>query len=104
MNEIKLFKLVTSEEIVTTVIKEENDYFVLEKPRLCAMQQEQDKEGNIVGNYLVLMPWMMYATDPVAKTERDVKLYKHTIAGEAVEVPALMEKEYQSQISSIQLL
>ncbi len=103
MKEIKLFKLVTSEEVVTTVIEETDEYFVLEKPRLCAMQQEQDAEGKITGNYLVLMPWMVYATDPVAKTERDVKMYKATIAGEAVEVPLIMEKEYQSQTSPIQL-
>lgn len=104
MRELKLFKLVTSEEVVTTVVEDNDDYFVLEKPRLCAMQQVQDNEGNITGNYLVLMPWMIYATDPTAKIEKNVKLYKRTIAGEAVEIPTAMEKEYQQHTTGIQLL
>ena len=54
MRELKLFKLVTSEEVVTTVVEDNDDYFVLEKPRLCAMQQVQDNEGNITGNYLII--------------------------------------------------
>lgn len=101
--EIKLFKLLTSEEIVTRVVEENDEYFILEKPRLCAMQQGKDAEGN-VGNYLVLLPWIMYATDPNTKTEKDIKLYKRVIAGESVEVPIVMEKEYLSTISPIQIV
>ena len=101
MSEIKLFKLTTSEEIISKIVSEEDGYYVLEKPRLCAMQQAQDPEGNITGNYLVLLPWMMYATDPSTKTERDVKLYKQTIAGEAVSVPKIMEDEYTNTVSAI---
>ena len=102
-NNIKLFKLATSEEIVSKVVREEEDYYVLEKPRLCAMQQGKDAEGR-VGNFLVLLPWIMYATDPNTKMEKDIKLYKQVIAGESIEVPLIMEKEYLETISSIQLM
>ena len=101
MSKLKLFKLSTSEEVISKVVKTEEDHYVLEKPRLCAMQQAQDDQGNITGNYLVLLPWMMYATDPSTKTERDVKLYFRSIAGEAVSIPAVMEQEYEATTSSI---
>ena len=100
---IKLFKLVTSEEIVTRIADETDDYYLLEKPRLCTISQRQDKQGN-VGNFLVLLPWMMYATDPENKIEKDVKLYKSVIAGEADGTPNAIEKEYLSVISTIQLV
>ena len=100
---LKLFKLLTSEEIVANVVRETDDYFVLDKPRLCAMQQGNDDKGN-PGNYLVLLPWIMYATDPTTKTEKDIKLYKRSIAGESMGVPGIMEKEYLSVTTSIQLV
>jgi len=100
---IRLFKLVTSEEVVAKVISEKEGHYVLEKPRLCAMQQGKGEDGKI-GNFLVLLPWIMYATDPNTGTEKDIKLYKNVIAGEPIGLPLVMEKEYLSVTSTIQLI
>ena len=101
---LRLFKLFTSEEVVVKIVKEEDDHYVVEKPRLCALRQEHDPQGNITGNYLVLMPWMVYATDPETGTEEDIKLYKNVIAGETVKMPNAIEKEWLHVTSKIQLL
>lgn len=103
MTDMRLFKLVTSEEIITEVTEETETHYVLKKPRLCAMQQGKDEQGN-VGNFLVLLPWIMYATDPTTKTEKDIKLFKHVIAGESEGVQAILEKEYLSATTGLQLL
>ena len=104
-DDIRLFKLPTSEEVVAKVVKEEDDHYVLEKPRLCALRQEQNPEtGEITGNFLVLMPWMVYATDPTNGTEQDIKLAKNMVLGEAVHTPGAIESEWLHVTSSIQLL
>ena len=88
MSELVLIKLVTSEEIIAKVLEEDDEKYKVEKPRLCAMQQGQGEDGK-VGNFLVLLPWIMYAFDPTTKTERDSYIYKNTIAGQAVDVPKI---------------
>lgn len=97
-----LIKLQTSEEVIAKVLEENDDSYILEKPRLCAMQQGQDENGK-VGNFLVLLPWIMYAFDPTTKTERDVELFKSAMVGRAVAVPKVLEDEYLQQTSGIQL-
>ncbi len=104
-DKLRLFKLFTSEEVVVKVLKEEEDYFLVEKPRLCALRQEQDPTtGQVTGNFLVLMPWMVYATNPETGAEEDIKLYKTVIAGETEKMPTAIEKEWLHVTSSIQLL
>ena len=97
-----LVKLVNSEEVIAKAVEETDEYFMLNKPRLCAMQQGQDENGQ-VGNFLVLLPWVMYAFDPVNKTEKDVKMYKRAIIGEPESVPLVMEEEYLQTTSGIQI-
>lgn len=102
MSDLILVKLQTSEEIIAKVVEDAGDHYILNKPRLCAMQQGQDENGK-VGNFLVLLPWVMYAYDPTTKSEKDVKMYKSAIIGESVDVPKILEDEYLQTTSGIQL-
>ncbi len=101
--ELKLLKLFTSEEVIAQVLEDTDEYYILHKPRLCAMQQGKGADGK-VGNYLVLLPWIMYATDPTTKTEQDIKMYKRVIAGESIEIPDAIDKEYVAVTTNIQMI
>jgi hypothetical protein len=70
MNNIKVFKLISGEEIIAEVFNQFDQYIELKSPATIVIQQTQQGVG--VG----LMPYMAYATG-------NVQLYKNAIASEA---------------------
>ena len=70
MNEIKVFKMINGEEIISEVFNQFADYFELKNPATIMLQQTQSG-GMGVG----IAPYMPYATD-------NIKLYKGAIASE----------------------
>ena len=98
---IKAFKLITGEEIVSNVThhNEEKGEYVLDKPRTIMMTPGKDNQL-----HLSLVPWMVCAQDPSGKSEIDSILYQSAIIGATKEVPAVLEKGYLQNVSTIQLL
>jgi len=92
-------KTVSTEEVVATVISEEDEHFILEKPRSLVMQQHPD--GSVS---LGMLPFMASANNPEFATESNVKLYKKDVMGEVIEVPEPLAKAYLQQVSGIQLV
>lgn len=98
---IQAFKLLTGEEIVAKVLKFDNDTrkYTLEKPRTIMMTPGKDRQL-----HLSLVPWMVSAQDPDGEAESDSCLYEAAVVGEPQKVPALLEKGYLQNVSTIQLI
>ena len=92
-------KTTSNEEVLAVVVSEEEDHFILSKPRALVMQQMQD--GSVS---LGMLPFMASANNPEFTTESDVKLYKKDIMGEVMETPEPLAKAYLQQVSGIQLV
>ena len=99
MSDVIAVKTTSNEEVVATLVSEESDCFILEKPRALVMQQMQD--GNVS---LGMLPFMASANNPEFTVESDVKLYKKDIMSEVLEVPEPLAKAYLQQVSGIQLI
>ena len=89
---IKVFKLISAEEVVGEVTKNEDDYLMVRKPRVLAMVPAGNGQ---VGAQL--MPYVISAPDD------EIKLYKAGIVGEVQHTPIGLEKGYIENTSSIQL-
>lgn len=87
MSDIKVFKTITGEDILTEVIKVEDTHYVLKDPAVLVLQETES--GVRVG----LAPYMPYAKQPVA-------LYAHAVAAEAFPEEAMVE-EYKRIFSPI---
>jgi len=70
MNKIKVFKLISGEELIGEVFNSYDTHVVLKSPATILMQQTQQGVG------LGLMPYMPYA-------EGDIDIMKNAIASEA---------------------
>lgn len=97
--EVIAVKTVSNEEVVATLVSEEDDHFILEKPRSLVMQQMQD--GSVS---LGMLPFMASANNPEFTTESSVKLHKKDIMAEVVSVPEPLVKAYLQNVSPIQLV
>lgn len=95
---IKVFKLVTSEEIVAEVEEELEDTFVLKRPRSLVLMQA----GGQVSQEL--MPWIVSASDADGEFESFVTLEKLHIMGEVIDVPEDLINYYHSKTSGIALV
>jgi len=92
-------KTTSNEEVVATLVTEEEDFIILQKPRALVMQQGHD--GTVS---LGMLPFMASANNPEFTTESDVKLYKKDIMSEVLEVPEPLAKAYLQQVSGIALV
>ena len=99
MSDVIAVKTTSNEEVVATIVKNEEDHYILEKPRALVMQQAPD--GSVS---LGMLPFMASANNPEFTTESDVKLYKKDIMSEVTNVPEPLAKAYLQQVSSIQLV
>lgn len=70
MNNIKVFKLISGEEIIAEVFNVLSEIIELKNPATIVIQQTQQGVG------IGLMPYMAYATG-------NVQLYKNAVASEA---------------------
>lgn len=99
MSDVIAVKTTSNEEVIAMVVKDEEDHYILEKPRALVMQQAPD--GSVS---LGMLPFMASANNPEFTTESNVKLYKKDIMGEVVKVPEPLSKAYLQQVSGIQLV
>lgn len=99
MSEVLAVKTVSNEEVVATIVKEKDDYYILEKPRALVMQQGAD--GSVS---LGMLPFMASANNPEFTTESNVKLYKKDIMAKVEETPEALAKAYLQSVSGIALV
>ena len=86
MNKIKVFKLISGEEIISEIHNPYSDYYELKAPATIMIQQTQQGVG------VALMPYMPYSTG-------NVQLNKNAIASEA-EPDIKMVNEYNRLFGS----
>lgn len=90
---IKIFKLVSGEEIITKVLEDSSlqSYIVIEKPRSI---QPVPQGPNQFG--IGLLPYI------ITNADGQIKLYKAAISGEC-DAPSDVEKVYLQQTTNIQI-
>ena len=91
-DEIKVFKLVTGEEVITRVIKEYGDHYTLSKPRVVAIHPGPD--GKVA---VTLIPLLASSQDG------DVQIFKSAIIGQAMSTNSEIERGYIEQTTGIAL-
>ena len=96
--EVRVLKLVSGEEVIGKVEKNEDDFIVLGNARSLMMQQTGDGQ---VG--LGMVPFMPSADNPATDSESDVKIYKQFIMAEPIAVPSPLEDAYLRSTSKIAL-
>jgi hypothetical protein len=99
VSDVIAIKTTSNEEVVAKLVKDEEDFIIIGKPRALVMQQMRD--GSVS---LGMLPFMASANNPEFTTESDVKLYKKDIMAEVVEVPESLATAYLQQVSGIQLV
>jgi hypothetical protein len=99
MSDIGAFKLVSGEEVVATIIEEDSNKYVLDKPRTLLMTPGE--RGQV---HLSMIPWMISAQDPNTKTEHHTLMYKSSIIGTLIGIPEQLKNGYIRNTSSIQLV
>lgn len=99
MSDVIAIKTNSNEEVVATIVGENDDHYILQKPRALVMQQAAD--GSVS---LGMLPFMASANNPEFTTESDVKLYKKDIMSEVLEVPEPLAKSYLQAVSGIALV
>ena len=87
--EVKIFKLVSGEEVLSKVEVIDDGTWLLTDPRMLGMNPQTGQPG--------MMPFMML------NPERKVKLNPNQIIAESASVPPDMEKKYLSDVSGIAL-
>lgn len=92
MADIKVYKLVSGEEIVGTVVESEQNFVSLEKVRAIHLVPQGNNQFGVA-----MMPYV--TSDPNGA----IKIYAHAVSAEVVKVPADLEKTYMMQTSSIQI-
>lgn len=91
--EVRLYKLNNGEEIVGRLVEENDEYVVLGKIRVMAMQPVGPGQMQVA-----MIPWT------VGMPEGDIKVYRTTIAGEPNEaLPKNLEDGYLQNTSGLQL-
>ena len=96
--EILLFKLNTNEELMAKIKVDNEDHYILDKPRSLAPMQAENGQVQ-----LVFIPWMMGAQDPKSGFEAVVKLDKLAVIGTVIEPPEGLVKLYLSKTSGIDI-
>jgi len=99
MSEVLAVKTRSAEEVIGTIVKEEEDHYILSKPRVLVMQQAQD--GSVA---LGMLPFMASANNPEFTTESDVQLQKSDIMATVVSIPQPLIDAYLQQVSGIALV
>jgi len=99
MSEVIAVKTTSNEEVVATVVEDNEDHYILNKPRALVMQQAPD--GSVS---LGMLPFMASANDPDFASESDVLLYKKDIMAMPVNVPGALAKAYLKSVTVIELL
>ncbi len=89
-------KLVTAEEIIGTVTKEDDEMYVLGKVRSLVMQQTQDG-----GIGLGMLPYMPSANNVADGSESDVEIYKRFIISKPILPNESLETAYLNETSEI---
>ncbi len=97
--EVLALKMVSNEEVVAAVVEDNDDHYVLNRPRSLVMNQ--DAAGNVT---LGLLPFMASANNPESGSESDVILYKKDIMGKAKETPEPLAKHYLQTVSGIAII
>lgn len=87
MSDIKVFKTITGEDIISEVIRVEDTHYILKDPAVLVLQDTE--AGMRVG----LAPYMPYAKQPVA-------LYAHAVSTEAFPEDVMVD-EYKRVFSPI---
>jgi hypothetical protein len=90
--DVKIYRLLSGEEVIGYVEKEMTGYVILGKPHVMVLQQNQ--EGKPVLMFAPLMICTM--------SEGSAKLYFSAISAEPVKVPEPIEKGFRNQTSLIQ--
>lgn len=92
MNDVKIYRLLSGEEVIGYVEKEMDGYVILGKPH--AMVLQANEQGK---------PVLMFAPIMISTmTEGNAKLYFSAVAFEPVKVPDPIEKGFRNQTSLIQ--
>jgi len=99
MSEVLAVKTITNEEVIATIVEDNEDHYILEKPRVLVMQQASNMDVS-----LGLLPFMASSTSPDGGTEYNVKLNKKDIMAEPVIVPEALVKAYLKSVSIIELV
>jgi len=93
MNEIKLFKMNTGEEIIAKVVKQDGDMLTLASPRVLMAQQVQSGQVGIA-----MIPWLMGAPD------MDIQISVEDVVGIPVgDLPKQLSDGYLQQTTGIAL-
>ncbi len=71
MSKVIAVKTTSNEEVVASVVEDNEDHYILGKARSLVMQQNQD--GSVS---LGMLPFMASANNPEFASECNVKLYK----------------------------
>ena len=92
-NDVKVLKLITGEEVIARVTKEENNLITLEKPMILKMLAPNTTTGQVG---FALMPWMQ-----AAKNERVSISTEHIIAED--EGSEQTQKNYLQLVTGLSL-
>jgi len=98
MSEILAVKTISAEEVIATIVENNDDHYIIEKARVLVMQQ--DNKGNV---NLGMLPFMVSSNDPELTTEANIRLNKKDIISEVIGVPQALQTAYLQQVSGIVL-
>ena len=93
VNDVKVLKLITGEEVIARVIEEKNNLITLEKPMILQMMAPDRTTGQIP---FALVPWMK-----AAKNEKVTISTEHIIAED--EASEQTEKNYLQVVTGLSL-
>jgi len=91
--EVKIYRLLSGEELIGYLKKEMEDHIILGKPHVMVIQQHPESGKSI----LMFAPWMVSTM-----SEGDAKVYRSAISAEPVKSPEPIVNGFIQQTSSIQ--
>lgn len=91
--DVKVYRLLSGEEIIGYIKREMEDHVVLAKPHAMVLQQHPE-----TGKPVLMFAPIMIST----MSEGEAKIYRTAIAIEPVKVPDQIEKGFMNQTSLIQ--
>jgi len=98
MTAVNLFKLINGQEVIAKIKSQTDEYFDVQDVREIAPVPVMGPDGK-QGFKLTLAPYI-FATNA---NEKNMFIYKGSIAGRVSELPDNLEKEYLSSVSGIML-
>ena len=93
MTEIRIYKLLSGEEIIGYFKSATDRYVLLSKAHVIVPQQNE--QGKIV---ILFAPWLIAS---IGGYDGDTELYWNAISGRQVKIPEQMERAFMEQTSGI---